>query len=253
MTEPRRYDDDEVREIFERATDPDASVRSGGRGSALPEATGMTLAEIQEIGAEAGIDPALVARAAASLDGGAEVAPVIRQLGVPVSVGRVVDLPARLSDRDWERLVVRMRDLFEARGTVTHEGTLRSWSNGNLQILMEPTREGYRLRMRSLSNSVRGRLTAGAILLATTVVLVALAFLGGGGVSEALTILLLMGGGGSALFGTALLDSRRWIATRDAQFQELGALAWEMATEGTADGDDRDDPDGRALPEGPTG
>lgn len=203
----------------------------------------MTLSQIQEIGVEAGIDPQLVARAAAGLEtSAADAVPTLRHFGIPISVGRVVDLPARLTDEQWDRLVVRLRDLFRARGTVTHEGSLRSWSNGNLQVLLEPTREGYRLRMRSLSNSIRGRLTAGGIMLLMTVVLAGLAILGGGGVSEVLTILLLIGGGGSALFGSGLFDSRRWIVTRDEQFREIGAMAWEMASQGAAE---------RTLPEPP--
>lgn len=242
MTDSRRYDDDEVREIFERATSLDGPAGSGGRVTSGPPASGMTLAEIQEIGAEAGIDPALVARAAAGLDTAGDVVPTIRHFGVPISVGRIVDLPDRLTDREWERLVVRLRDLFQARGTVTLEGSLRSWSNGNLQILQEPTRDGYRLRMRSLSNSVRGRLMGGGVLLTLTVILAALAVLGGGGIAEVLTILVLIGGGGGALFGSALLDARRWIPTRDAQFQEIGAMAWEMASRRLAE---------RALPESP--
>ena len=237
MTDSRRYDDDEVREIFERATSLDQPTGSSRGTSSASGASGMTLAEIQEIGAEAGIDPALVARAAAGLDTTGGAVPTIRRMGVPVSVGRIVDLPGRLTDEEWTRLVVRLRDHFNARGTVTHEGSLRSWSNGNLQILMEPTLDGYRLRMRSLSNSIRGRLIAGAITLMATVALVALALLGGGGLSEVLTLVVLGGGPGSALFGSAFFDSRRWTATRDAQFQEIGAMAWEMVSRRLAEAD----------------
>lgn len=230
MSDARRYDDDEVREIFERATELDTPGRITAGGSSTSASSGMSLAELQAIGAEAGIDPALVARAAADLETSGDAVPTIRQFGVPISVGRVVDLPARLSDEDWDQLVVRFRDLFQARGTTVHEGSLRSWSNGNLQILLEPTREGYRLRMRSLSNSVRGRLLGGGFMLGANVVLSALALLGGGGLAEVATIFTIIGGGGAALFGSAFFGGRRWRATRDAQFQEIGALAWTLAS-----------------------
>ena len=58
MTE-RRYGDDEVREIFSLATTGD------GRDRSLRAESGeLTLAEIQRIGQEAGIEPARVAEAA---------------------------------------------------------------------------------------------------------------------------------------------------------------------------------------------
>jgi len=59
----RRYGDDEVREIFNLATTGGTADRS------LPaESGGLTLDELQHIGREAGIEPARVAEAAATLD-----------------------------------------------------------------------------------------------------------------------------------------------------------------------------------------
>lgn len=220
MTAQRRYDDDEVREIFSRATRDDG------------EREGMTLAELQEIGAEAGIDPARVARAAAHLEASASATPpTLRVLGVPVSVERAVDLPARLADEDWDRLVVRLRDLFHARGTVLREGSLRSWSNGNLQVLLEPTATGYRLRMRSLSSRVRGRLVGGAALAGSGLALALVSLLSGGAeAGELVSSLVVLGGGGAVLFGSGVGTSSRWRSRRAAEFEEIGALAWSLAT-----------------------
>ena len=46
----RHYTENEVAEIFKLATDPDQPARS-----ALPPGEGMTLAQLQDIGREAGI------------------------------------------------------------------------------------------------------------------------------------------------------------------------------------------------------
>lgn len=235
----RRYDDDEMREIFARATELNPGPRSTSSELDGP-ATGMSLSELQSIGAEAGIDPALVARAAGSLDQVAVTAdPPVRMMGVPVSAARVVDLPARLTDEDWDHLVVRLRDHFNARGTVTHEGTLKSWTNGNLQVLMEPTRTGYRLRMRTVSESIRGRLMGGSMMLMFMVVLLATVGLGGELSFAKLAALVgIMGGTGTVFVGSALLEARRWRELREEQFESIGEFAREIATARLAAPDD---------------
>ncbi|MBT8336791.1 MAG: hypothetical protein KJO11_09320 [Gemmatimonadetes bacterium] len=228
----RRYDDDEVREIFDRATRVDEPSRSA-LPTESPTSTGMTLHQLQEIGREAGIAPEQVARAASQLDRTppVEEAP-IRRLGVPLSTSRVVDLPARLTDEDWDRLVVRMRDLFRARGTVSREGTLHSWSNGNLQVLMEPTRDGYRLRMRTFSSSLRGRVAGGMVMGGMGLGLTALGLvLPNPELANIAPGIVFMFGVGAVMFGGALFEAPRWRARRAAQFEELGELAWELADE----------------------
>jgi hypothetical protein len=43
-----------------------------------------------------------------------------------------VHLARKLTDEEWERFVAHVRETFDARGTMTSEGSLRQWSNGNL-------------------------------------------------------------------------------------------------------------------------
>ncbi|MEX1181695.1 MAG: hypothetical protein WEF86_00565 [Gemmatimonadota bacterium] len=86
MTE-RRYDDDEVAAIFANAADTREVTR---RTSA--SATGMTLAELQEIGREVGLSPEAVARAASQLERTAPTATSRRFLGLPIGVGQTVEL-----------------------------------------------------------------------------------------------------------------------------------------------------------------
>ncbi|MGH7710825.1 MAG: hypothetical protein ACREOG_06050, partial [Gemmatimonadaceae bacterium] len=137
MTE-RRFSDMEVAAIFERATEAREE-----RQRELPASSGegLTLAELQEIGRDVGISSDLIAHAAQMLDKGGQ--PTSRTfLGLPIGVGRTVDLDRRLSEDEWERLVVDLRETFDARGTVRREGSLRQWTNGNLQAVLEPTETG---------------------------------------------------------------------------------------------------------------
>src|SRR5215831_15376634 len=141
----RRYDDEEVREIFSLAT------TGGTRERSLPaESGGMTLEELKRIGQEAGIEPARVAQAAEKLDARGRTAPVRRSLGMPVGVSRVVDLPRAPTDREWEQLISEFRTTFGAHGRATTSGGLREWSQGNLHISIEPTERGEQMRLTTL-------------------------------------------------------------------------------------------------------
>lgn len=147
MTDERRYGDEEVATIFERAANHPAP--GGSAVASTTASTGLTLQELQAIGAEVGLEPERIADAAASLEvhRGAVPAPRRSYLGAPVSVSRVVDLPRAPNDREWEQLVVELRQTFDAQGKQSSQGNLRSWTNGNLHALVEPTDTGYHLRM----------------------------------------------------------------------------------------------------------
>ena len=159
MTE-RRYDDDEVAAIFLKAAE--------GPQNAAPQSArsdGMTLAELQDIGREVGISPDAVASAAKALElrpkAGAQTF-----LGMPVGVSRTIDLGRRLSESEWEQLVVELREVFNARGSVSAYGSFRQWTNGNLQALLEPTATGHRLRISTRKGNLATAMTAGVAFIA---------------------------------------------------------------------------------------
>lgn len=152
----RRYTDEEVAEIFQRATEAQSPEMRR-----LASHDGMTLAQLQEIGREVGVAPELVARAALSVDQSAP-ASERRLLGFPIGVGRTVELGRRLSDDEWERLVVDLRETFDAKGKVTSDGALRQWTNSNLHAYIEPGADGHRLRMRTLNGRSRLLMVMGA-------------------------------------------------------------------------------------------
>ena len=117
MSPERQYNEDEVAAIFKQATADQKSAQPQ-----LPPGGGLLLAELEEIGKEAGITPEYIARAAASLDRIGPIPSPAKAFGVPISVARTVELPGPLSDQAWHRLVADLRETFQATGEVRQEG-----------------------------------------------------------------------------------------------------------------------------------
>src|SRR6266480_1487189 len=215
----RRYNDKEMAAIFRAATE---GPQSPQREVSAEE--GLTLSDLQAIGREVGISPAAVAQAAQALD--------IRQgasartfLGLPIGVARTVNLNRRLTDQEWEQLVVQLRDVFNARGTTRSDGSLRQWTNGNLQVLLEPTETGHRLRFRTVHGGARASIGAGFAVLGVTAIVTIVSALGGH-VGDAMSGIALLSAAGVAMIANGALRLPRWARLRGRQ---MDALAAEVA------------------------
>src|ERR1044071_6273415 len=147
----RRYTDAETAAIFKLAAElQQAAVHEPMAGHAShTHGDGMTLAHLQDVAFEVGIPSELAARAAEGFNRRGR-ATVRRFLGFPIGVGRTVSLDKKLTDEQWEQLVVDLRETFDARGRLRDEGNFRQWTNGNLQALLEPTASGHQLRLKTL-------------------------------------------------------------------------------------------------------
>ena len=212
----RRYNDDEVDAIFARASE--AERESPRR---LQSGEGRTLAELQAIGSEAGISAELVAQAARSLDQPAQPTPPTF-LGLPLGVARTVSLNRRLTDDEWDRLVVQLRETFNARGVMRSEGSFRHWANGNLQVLVEPDGEGQRIRFRTVHGQSRALIFAGlglmGVSIATTVAAMATPATGFGDAFSQVWNLALIGAG---MLGFGALRLPGWARLRRGQMEDL--------------------------------
>jgi hypothetical protein len=183
----RRYSEEEIAAIFERA----AEVQHAARRQ-LPPGEGLTLAELQEIGGDVGLPPELVTE------------------------------DRRLTDQEWERFVVDLRETFDARGRVRSDGAFRQWSNGNLQALLEPTAAGQRVRLRTVNGNARALMTAGlamfgiigAVLVGTAVA----GQLADPGITRATSILSALGFG---MFGLGAVRLPGWARLRRRQMEEV--------------------------------
>jgi hypothetical protein len=216
----RRYDDAEAAAIFRAAAEGPALSGPAAAGAAR----GLTLAELQAIGGEVGISADAVARAALALDvqrAGSHAT----LLGFPIGVSRVVELPRRLTDEEWERLVVRFREVFDARGSMRADGTLREWRNGNLHVLLEPTEKSYRLRFRTINGGSQA-LVGGGIMTMGIAAAVAVATALSGTLGHAVPAIGLLAMVGAAWIATGVLRLPRWARIRGRQME---ALALEAA------------------------
>ncbi|MCG8467567.1 MAG: hypothetical protein MJB57_05065 [Gemmatimonadetes bacterium] len=200
MADERRYGEDEVGEIFSLATSEGEAALP-----ALSQQEGLTLAELQEVGREIGVSPERVAQAAATLDGRPGSVPARTLLGVPVTVGRIVDLPREATDREWQFLVAELRETFGEKGEVSAEGGVREWSHGKLHAVLEETEAGHRLRLGAESDGAAGAMSMGfvGIGMALFFFIVMIAADRTGGALVIPTLFALAGAG--ALVGTRML------------------------------------------------
>ncbi len=198
---------------------------------------GLTLAELTSIGQEAGIAPAAVARAAAALVRGNHLPPERQsQLGLPVGVARTVVFDRRVTDAEWERMVVLFRRTFGASGAVRGEGSLREWGNGRLRAHLEPTAQGgHQLRLSTTKSdagifNLLGTVFSVLGLSMTGVVAVQTGFDPSGVWFGPVAIAV----AGLAAFARNAIVLPRWYATRAAQMSTVAAAASELVTDGAS-------------------
>jgi hypothetical protein len=216
----RRYSEDEVAAILKIAAERqqlDAGTMSSDADAAsAPGAGGMTLTQLQEIAREVGIPGDMILHAAHSLDRMGR--PVVRRLfGMPIGVGRTVALGRRLSESEWERLVVDLRQTFDAQGRLRDDGSFKQWSNGNLKAILEPADVGQQLRLRTLNGQATIYVNGGIALLAMS------------GIFEIVKLFGLVPDGppamlavfGAALLALGALRLPRWARTRQEQMEAI--------------------------------
>ena len=204
--------------IFERAA---AAPPSGAqRNSAID---GMTLVQLQEIGAEVGISAESIALAANTVDRPISVAPR-KFLGLPISVARTVQLERTLTDIEWERLVAELREIFNAPGKLTSHGSLRQWTNGNLQVLLEPTATGQRVRLQTTkADAPFLMITALGMFGVASAGVIAASVAGAFGDKGMLAATGFLGVVGLAILATTAPRLPRWARTRQQQFDAIAA------------------------------
>lgn len=157
MTE-RRFTDRQIGLILKRAVELEETSSSGS----LPSARGLTLGELQEIAVEAGIDPGMVGRAAAEIEGRRGLDKP-RPMGPPGARREVRLLPAPLPREAVGELMRVVDQEVEAQGTVVEAlGAVRWTSNTRFlstQVSVEPSGDDTLLRVEErYSDTVRGPL-----------------------------------------------------------------------------------------------
>ncbi len=219
MTDERRYPEEESKEIFEAAATAGDSDRR-----ALSSAEGFTLAELQEIGLEVGLAPQRIADAATALELRRSALPRRTSLGMPISVGRIIELPRAPTDREWELLIGELRETFDAHGKVGTSGSVRRWTNGNLHAYVEPTETGHRLRLGTLKGTAPVMNMMGLAGMGVGMVLLVASLLTGGPADD-LFAPVVFGAMGAAALASNLLRLPRWARRREEQMEYIAARA----------------------------
>jgi hypothetical protein len=218
MPDERRYREEEVSEILDLAS------RDEALAAEAPSGRDLALSEIQDIGREVGLDPGDIARAAAVVDARTEVLPRRTSVGMPVSVGRIVELDRALTEGEWEALVSELRQTFDATGEVAPHGGIRRWANGNLEAFLEPYASGHRLRIRTRKGGAIALNWIGVASLALGLVLTALAGSSTNPPELVLPVLLL----GTVGIGSLLWNWLRlpgWAQEREGQMEYIAETA----------------------------
>jgi len=190
----RRYGDKEVGLILKRA----AELQSQGQGSAA--GGGLSLRELEEIAAEAGIDPGSLRRAAEELDAGRAAMhdeAAARFLGGPATIRYERKLKGEISGESLELLVVPIQRAAEAHGQGGVLGGTLSWqyksSDGarSLQVIVASRAGRTRISIEERNAGMAWGVFGG--------------IMGGGGMGVGLGVGLGVGIGalGSALFSVA--------------------------------------------------
>jgi hypothetical protein len=140
----RRYSEKEVGLILRRATEFQRSEPSAA------DPTGLTLAELQEVASEVGIDPAYLRRAAAELEVGAGSGLWEKVLGGPLAFVLERTIPGEFPESRFEELVPLMQAATVGQGNASAVGKTLTWSsrsdtNTSSQQILITVRDGETL------------------------------------------------------------------------------------------------------------
>lgn len=129
-TPVRRYGDKEVRRLLQRAAElqKQESVREYG-----DDAGGLTLADLQEVAAEAGIHPRYIQRAAAGIEGSGPSGLAARLAGteLTITVERIV--PGELPEEGFEQAILEIQRAFSGSGNPSMVGRTLMWKSDAME------------------------------------------------------------------------------------------------------------------------
>jgi len=236
MTDERRFSDDEVAFILERAAAEERALAAGaaGDGSRDPSTAGrgLTLQQLTDAAKEAGLSPTAVTNAARAIERG-DLIPtrLTTSFGLPTGVARTIELGRSVSDVEWERMVVALRETFGARGRLYQEGSLRSWHNGNLQATLEPTASGHRLRMSTRKGDGRSGIQVGGAMMIAGGMLAIASVLSASNGSVAWWPVALLGTVGLLSIVQRAVSLPSWARTRATQMESFADTASRILAE----------------------
>lgn len=162
----RRYNEKEVSRLLKRAGELQRSERS------VPSPTGLTLAELEEIAAEAGLDIASLRRAATEIESsgpGGSSSLGLKVAGAPTRLLLERTLPFEATDQAFEELVPVIQVGTDAPGQLSQVGRTLSWNSqsqanpGALTILVSARKGETLIRIEERFANLAGGLFGGVL------------------------------------------------------------------------------------------
>ena len=160
----RRFDDQEVSRILERAAE-----LQHREPLAPPETSGMTLAELEQVATEAGIDPQHVRNAAAALERDA-VTPGLSGaglLGAPLRLELERTVDREVAPGAYEELAETIRNTLSTPGHVSTLGKSFEWHSANpqrgLRVTITPRAGRTVIRIEERFGNLFGGLMGGIV------------------------------------------------------------------------------------------
>lgn len=148
-TPARRYGDREVRRLLQRAAElqKQESVREYA-----DDGGGLTLTDLQEVAAEAGIHPRYIQQAAAGIEQSrpSGFAARLAGTGLTITVERVV--PGELAEEGFEQAILEIQRAFSGSGNASMVGRTLMWKSdtmdhqSSLQVTVSSRRGETRIR-----------------------------------------------------------------------------------------------------------
>ena len=178
------FSDAQAADVLGRAARMQAAIDTARRGV-------LTLDDLKEAGAAAGIDPAFVEAAArAALP---ESPPPAPYLGVPLGVQRVRYAEGTLDAAAWARIVADLRRTLGGKGQVEAANGVFAWHRAPLHITAETVGGVTRLvATGAWGGEARSLLTIAGVMLGTAVVMLAAGLLDADGTLLRLAVLYTM-------------------------------------------------------------
>jgi hypothetical protein len=161
---PRVYGDKEIGRLLQRATELQEKAPTGMSSG------GMTLAELEDIAAEAGIDPAYLRQAATELATRGGPGNIwSRVVGDELMIVREVTVPGELPDDAFERIVVVIQEHVREHGQPSLLGHTLTWRSETvnktrtLQIVVTSRDGETRIRVEESLHQLAAGLFGGTV------------------------------------------------------------------------------------------
>ena len=217
MSTKRRFTEKEIAKIFEKATRAQNAVNEeSGAGE------GLSLEDLKQIAESTGIDPAFITQAIADMDRDTSHPALQKHMGLPFGLSRSVKLPASFSDTDWEQLVVDLRRTFNHRGEIKQDGSFREWSHAYTHAYVEPSPDGYELRLEAKNGNIKPFFWVGILYILFAFVLFGVLSSGADpGLKTALIVSGLAMAAGIGMFSSSFFVAPRWIRKMEQQFDGI--------------------------------